>query len=326
VTILGNYAFNECPNLTKVTIGTGVTNIGSYAFDDCEGLQMIICKTPVAPVISYSTFSGVTNDVTVFHTAGVDYSSWATLYPNMTFCPILDDVEYTSLTITAEDIMIGQKTDTVLYYTATFNAVNALTNETVTKTITGTTMVEGIPQNTSQTDSVVHTVTFEFNGKTATTTITQGAWTNDAYFLVNLNNQWRRSSDPNPDESLYEGVYESFTNKSLYNTAAIAYVDITGYDEFSLYIRSYGENNNDYVMVSELDKTIINSTSYSDTTLVKAHTRGISTSGTDLSNYTKVTWTGIGGGTHRITVLYRTSGFNIVGDNQGYMFIPKQQS
>jgi hypothetical protein len=74
-----------------------------------------------------------------------------------------------------------------------------------------------------------------------------------AYYKVDLNSQWQSSSKSNPDSSLYEGVYESFSNYNVGNTAAIMYITISGYSDFTLYIRSYAESSYDYVMVSHLD-------------------------------------------------------------------------
>jgi hypothetical protein len=102
------------------------------------------------------------------------------------------------------------------------------------------------------------------------------------------------------------------------------YIDIVGYTEFTCYIRSYAESNYDYVMISQLDKTITGSSSYSDTSLVKANTRGNQQSGTALSNYTKVTYSGIDGGSHRIIVVYRKDGSAHSGDDRGYILVPKQ--
>ena len=78
-------------------------------------------------------------------------------------------------------------------------------------------------------------------------------------------------------------------------------------------------------MVSQLDKTITNGTSYSDTTLVKAHTYGKSSSTTSISGYTLVEYTGIDEGAHRITVLYRKDGSGHNNDDRGYLLIPKEQ-
>ena len=42
VTTIGNYAFNLCPNLSKVKFGTSLKSIGSYAFYSCTALQAIV--------------------------------------------------------------------------------------------------------------------------------------------------------------------------------------------------------------------------------------------------------------------------------------------
>jgi hypothetical protein len=143
---------------------------------------------------------------------------------------------------------------------------------------------------------------------------------------VNHNSQWRLSSSvSNPDSSLYDGVYESNSNYNVNNGVATMYIDIEGYTEFSIYIRSNAESNYDYVMVSQLDKTITGSTSCSDTTLVKAHTRGNQKSGSSISDYTKVTYSNISSGTHRITIVYRKDSSQHSGADRGYVIIPKNQ-
>ena len=145
-------------------------------------------------------------------------------------------------------------------------------------------------------------------------------------YTVNLNSQWEKTTAvTNPDSSLYDGVYRSTSNYNVPNTAAIMYIDISGLTSFKLYIRSYAESSYDYVMVSQLDQTVTNDTSYSSTSLVKAHTRGNQQSGTALSSYTLVEFTGIDGGSHRITVVYRKDGSANSYDDRGYVLIPKSQ-
>ena len=124
---------------------------------------------------------------------------------------------------------------------------------------------------------------------------------------------------------MYDGVYESFSNKGVNDSQAVMYLDIDGYDTFKLYIRSYAESNYDYVMVSQPDQSINNSTSYSDTSLVKAHTRGSQNSGTSISSYQLVEYTGLNSGKHRITILYRKDSSASNGDDRGYVLIPKNQ-
>ena len=145
-------------------------------------------------------------------------------------------------------------------------------------------------------------------------------------YTVNLNGQWEKTTAvTNPDSSLYDGVYRSSSNYNVNNSVSTMYITFTGYSTFKLYIRSYAESNWDYVMVSQLDKTITGSSSYSDTTLVKAHTRGNQQSGTALSSYTFVEYTGISSGSHTITIVYRKDGSSHSGDDRGYVLIPKSQ-
>ena len=150
-----------------------------------------------------------------------------------------------------------------------------------------------------------------------------GSTTEDSY-TVNLNGQWEATAAvPNPDSTLYDGVYRSSSNYNANSGVATMYITIKDCSSFKMYIRSYAESNYDYVMVSQLDKTISGSTSYSDTTLVKAHTRGNQQSGTALSSYTLVEFTGISSGEHTITIVYRKDGSAHSGDDRGYVLIPK---
>ncbi len=141
---------------------------------------------------------------------------------------------------------------------------------------------------------------------------------------VNLNSQWQISSKANPASSQYD-LYESFSNYNVDETAAIMYITISGLTEFTCYIRSYAESNYDYVMISALDATINNDTSYSSS-LVKAYTRGNQNSGTTLDSYIPVTYSGIDGGTHTITVVYRKDVSYGEGDDKGYILVPKTGS
>ena len=154
-----------------------------------------------------------------------------------------------------------------------------------------------------------------------------GGSTTGGSYAVNLNNEWEATTVvPNPDSTLYDGVYRSASSYNVSNGVSIMYITITDCSSFKMYIRSYAESNYDYVMVSQIDKTITGSTTYSDTTLVKAHTRGNQQSGTALSSYTLVEFTGITSGEHTITVVYRKDGGVNNGDDRGYVLIEKTQA
>ena len=154
-----------------------------------------------------------------------------------------------------------------------------------------------------------------------------GGSTTGSSYTVNLNSQWEATTAvPNPDSTLYDGVYRSSSNYNVNNGVAIMYITIKDCSSFKMYIRSYAESNYDYVMVSQLDQTINGNTSYSNTTLVKAHTRGNQQSSTALSNYTLVEFTGITSGEHTITVVYRKDSSVNNGDDRGYVLIEKLQA
>lgn len=59
--------------------------------------------------------------------------------------------------------------------------------------------------------------------------------------------------------------------------------------------------------------------------IIKAHTRNKQTSGTAISNYALVEFTGIDKGEHRITIIYRKDSSSASGDDRGYILIPKEQ-
>jgi hypothetical protein len=231
---------------------------------------------------------------------------------------------YYNLQITADDVSY-KETNTTIYWTCMSDGVElGITNTPMIGIqLSGTSISNEFPQNTSETNTVERVITFEYQGLTATTTITQGVW---KAYTIDLNSNWEQSTSiSNPDSSLYDGVYQSYSNKGVNNSAAKMYIDINGCTNFKLYIRSNAESDYDYVMVSQLDQDIDSYTSYDDTTLVKADTRGKQTSGTAISNYTLVEFTGIDEGEHRITIIYRKDTSDASGDDRGYVLIPKKQ-
>lgn len=160
--------------------------------------------------------------------------------------------------------------------------------------------------------------------------------TNDAIYIiphkcyeVHLNDEWMRGLQtslivPEGSSVTYDGPYISFSNSGIANSGAKMFIDIHGYDTFKLYIKSYGENFFDYVMVSQLDQEIEYNTG-NNSTNVKASTYGKSNSGNDISNYTLVTFDNIGGGDHRITVIYRKDSTKDEFSDCGYVVIPEGQ-
>ena len=144
-------------------------------------------------------------------------------------------------------------------------------------------------------------------------------------YAIDLNGQWQLSTTaPNPDPTMYEGVYESFKNRGKNYSADLMYIDIDGLTEFSFYVRSYAETTYDFVVVSNLDCSLTSGTTSG--TNVKLTTSGKQNSGTSISDYTLVEFPNIDGGAHRITVMYRKDSTQSKNDDRGYVLIPKLEN
>ena len=318
------YQFANAKDLVSVVWSGGTCSIQQYMFRYCSSLKYIDISAYTEKVVSLSTsssFEGCPSDYLVIvpdHL--VESYKAATNWSN-----IADHIVggyqpkvCTGLEITAEDVSASATTTTV-HYTAITNGYDPRTgaySENVV--VTGTVTSEEFAANESYDNTVTHTITFTYMGVTATTTITQAAKV-PAHYVVDLNNQWRESTSiANPDSATYEGVYESFSNYNVNNGTATMYIDIDGYTEFKLYIRSYAESSYDYVMVGALDKVPTTSSNY-------ANTKGAQNSGTAISNYKLVTFSNIDGAAHRITIIYRKDSSANSGTDRGYVLIPKEQ-
>lgn len=124
------------------------------------------------------------------------------------------------------------------------------------------------------------------------------------------------TSVPNPDASLYDGVYQS-TNKGMDDTTARMRITFLGYSNFRVYIRSYAESNYDYTIASQLDAAGVTESN------AKATTKGNQKGGTDIGSYTLVEYPN-DGGEHFIEVGYRKDSSDADNDDRGYVLIGKE--
>ena len=92
---------------------------------------------------------------------------------------------------------------------------------------------------------------------------------------------------------------------------------IKGYSNFTFYIRSNAETTCDYVMVGSTNSVPTRTSNY-------ASTSGKQNSGTQLYNYTPVTFNNLNISTsYTIYVVYTKDGSLDSNDDRGYVLIPK---
>ena len=337
LTTISTNCFNGASSLTDIVLPSTITYINERAFSGCYLVKNFTCKPKNAPGLNDKAFGDkdsfmgrlVTNKKLFIpiNSTGYDNSYWETTLCNPNSCDYQRDIIYEPLTcvnlaITADDVD-AHETQTTIYYIAETNGFDPCSNKNVNGIIlTGRVLSEPFEQNTSTTDTVTRTITFEYLGVTVSTTITQDVY-KDKYFVVNLNNEWRlnEKDNMNPNPNIYKGLYESFSNHYIHDSIATMYIDIHGYDTFSLLVRSYGESRYDYLVVSELDTEIDLETS----STIKYSTKDKPSNITDISGYTNVIFEGIGGGNHRITIIYRKDISTSTDPDRGYVLINKNQ-
>ena len=346
-TSIGSSAFNSCSSLTSVSI-PNATSIGSSAFYKCSGLTSV--SFPKATSIGSSAFDSCSSLTTIY--IGTNTSTICTLSSTDAFfnCTKLTNiyvpanlvdsyksatnwskyaskiksyeqpVECITLSITADDV-IGNATSTTIYYTAECTYSKGGILQEGTMVFTGKEVSESFAQNTSTTNTVQRTVSFTYLGKTATTTITQGVWINRSITVTTsgISSYGWVTADSTYNVDKYD-VYMS-NNKGVNSSKAVMKLECIGYEELTIYIRSYAEGSYDYTIASNANASTYPE-AYNDST-AKAHTRGNQKSGTSLSDYTAVTYTGLSGN-DIIYIVFTKDSSGAIGDDRGYVLIPKQ--
>lgn len=148
-------------------------------------------------------------------------------------------------------------------------------------------------------------------------------------FKVDLNSQWQNSTSYgslSSDTANYD-FYESFGNYNVSNGKATMFITIDGYQSFTFKVRNYSENNYDYVVVNNLDDTTVPSWQPSVGSGTASSGKVYYTNKGKSSNTTwyDVTFNGLDGGEHIITVTYGKDGSGHSNDDRGYVAIPKKQ-
>ena len=321
-TKIGNYAFQNCSSLTSVSFPK-VTSIGEYAFRDCSSLTTIYVGTESDTVCTLSSKNAIPSSVTNIYVPASLVDSYKSATNWSTFASKIKSVEQPleciSLSITADDAT-GRATSTTIYYTAECTYTKEGVLQEGTKVFTGKATSSSFEQNTSMTDTIQRTVSFTFLGQTATTTITQGVWVNSSITVTTegISKYGWVTADSIYNVDGYD-VYMS-NNKGVNNSQAVMKLECIGYTDLTIYIRSYAEGSFDYTIAS-----IANASTYpkaSNSSDAKASTRAHQKSGTTLSNYTAVTYTGLKDN-DIIYIVFTKDSSTASGDDRGYVLIPK---
>ena len=287
ITSIGGYAFERCYELTEIHLSDNLQHIGAGALWLCTSLESINIPDSVK-TIDGAAFADCTN------LSSVIVSKNITSIGLQAFRDCDNLSEFYCKATTPPDInwMAFYGIDSTFSIYVPAESVEAYKSADVWK------------------DYATNIVGYNFENNEGDDGIIQ-----EKSYIVTLNDAWQQATSvSNPDSSLYDGVYESYSNHNIDDGEATMYIDIAGYTEFSIYVRSDAESTYDYVIVSELDSTT-----------QMASTSNNQNPGTAISDYTKVTYTGIDGGSHRITVTYKKDGSVNYGSDRGYVLIPKNQ-
>ena len=149
------------------------------------------------------------------------------------------------------------------------------------------------------------------------------------YFTVDLNSQWQDSTsygNLSSDTANYD-FYESFRNYNVNGGKATMFITINGYASFTFKVRSSSESNYDYVVVNNLDDATVPSWHPSVGSGTASSGKVYYTNKGNSSNtiWHDVTFNGLDGGEHIITVTYGKDSSAHRGDDRGYVAIPKKQ-
>jgi hypothetical protein len=190
-------------------------------------------------------------------------------------------------------------------------SITNTSGDVITNQLSGTSTSNSFPINESETETVEREITFEKFGLTATTVITQGVYIPKGY-TINLNDQWRLSElASNPDETSYDGVYESFSNYGIPGEEATMYITVYGYDSFTIYYTACSSSS-DILRIYDQ-----NGSSYG--------VYGSSYTPTSTSSYSSRTITGLNKEKHTIRIVFSKEGSTSLYDDRGYILIPKNQ-
>ena len=85
-------AFMSCHALEKITIPASVTHIGDYAFDECQNLSEVTILAQTPPTLGRSVFPEIAEDLSIFVPKN-SLDAYKAAYPDLAdrILPIMGD-------------------------------------------------------------------------------------------------------------------------------------------------------------------------------------------------------------------------------------------
>lgn len=326
VTSIEGSAFYNCTSLLNGKFPK-VTSIKRSAFSFCSSLSSLIVGTELDDETAICTL-GSTD--TIPSSIGAIYvpvelvDSYKTATNWSSFADKIQSYEVPvscqSLTITAEDVP-GYKTSTTVHYEAVCTYSIEGMMQTGTKTFKGTAKSDTFDKNPSKESSRQIEVSYTFLGQTATTTITQGVAVDRTIGVTTsgIATYGWVTADSTYNVNGYDAYMSDSKGKG--SSQAVMKLTCTGYSELTLYIRSNAEGSYDYTIASKAN--VSNYPTSSDSADTLSHTKSKQNSGTALSNYTAVNYTGLTGN-DTIYIVFVKDGSGDNGDDRGFVLIPRE--
>ena len=326
VTSVENNAFSNCRNLSTAKLPKA-QSIGGWAFYDCLSMTSAIVGTELDDETAICILTGTESFPLSIGAIYVPYNlqdKYKTATNWSSFADKIQGYEQPvacqSLTITAEDVP-GYKTTTTIHYEAVCTYSIEGMMQTGTKTFKSTAKSDTFGKNSSKESPRQIEISYTFLGQTATTTITQGVAVDRTIEVTTsgIATYGWVTADSTYNVSGYDAYMSDSKGKG--SSQAVMKLTCIGYSELTLYIRSNAESSYDYTIASKAN--VSNYPTSSDSADTLSHTKNKQNSGTALSNYTAVNYTGLTGD-DIIYIVFIKDGSGDNGDDRGFVLIPQE--
>ena len=314
-TSIGDFAFSNCSALTSVDF-PNATSIGDSAFSNCSKLKTIYLRSKTMCTclgdLGFSPFSSpptiyVPNSLIDSYKTADNWSEYASFFKS------LESIELSKISIIGKNINTynGNTTGT---YKVQYNDGDVLPEQVgVTWSITGNATIsqDGIVtlKNASVGDKLTITATSTYN-TSISASLTVSVINVVVSMTVDLNNgQWVDSGTTIDGHTVYKSDAGSY---HVNNGKSTCTVTVKGYNNVTVYARSYAERNYDYVDVGPLDGKVTRA----------AASNVLSTKDNQSSRtYLAYTFTISDAGTHTFQVLYSKDSSGNNDDDRGYFYV-----